>query len=445
MEQKKRLVAILLAAAILCSNFILTRNNVNAASDIQVLLDGRTLAFEVPPQIINDRTMVPFRAIGESMGASVEWEGTTQQITMYLNNSYVILYIGNKNMTYGEFSLDDSGVVTPISSLVYALDASPVIVNSRTLVPVRAISEGLGASVDWNDITKTVIISSPIKPVPTIIPTPDPTPSPTPSPTPDPTPSPTPDTTFDNTTYFEEISGRQAQAMYDNNEKFILAFYSHLDEPSAEYLPLIKEAAHTLRYKIYGVDIDSIKFDNTGNILNFIWNYINRTSNYPAVFYVNGKLDVSVYVKPNNRSLMERQMDDFWRKTISTPTPSPGGTATPSPNIADKTRFTNRSELTTMYNRGDKFIYFYYNSAIADVKAKAEMIMQAAINTGITIYAIDTYFLTNDTPWGTQFTNGSMSNPTLFYVKGNGSSDVTIKTTFYSIAELENEFYTFKQ
>lgn len=44
---------------------------VMAENDIQVKLDGKTLSFDVPPQIINDRTMVPLRAIFEALGATV--------------------------------------------------------------------------------------------------------------------------------------------------------------------------------------------------------------------------------------------------------------------------------------------------------------------------------------------------------------------------------------
>lgn len=439
MKHKKQMAAILISAIVLCSNIFFTNNTANAAGNIQVKLDGSILSFEVPPQIINERTMVPFRDIGEAMGASVGWESDQRKITMYLHNRYIIIFIGNSIMTYGEFETDGTGLVTPVTSEIYTLDAAPVIVNNRTLVPARAISEGLGAIVTWEKLTSTVHITSPLVPSST----PTPTPLPTPEPTPPPTPVPTPDTTFDNTTYFEEISARRAQSMFDNNEKFVLVYYSSLDQLSAETLPLIKEAAFKQRERIYGVDIDTKNpnFDNTGNVLTFILQYIAKPT-CPTIFLVNGKADVLVNVKPNSQQLLDIQMNEFWRKPIATaPVPT---NSTSTPNIADKTVFTDRVTLNNMYNRGDKFIYFYYNSALPDSKEKTDRIMQAAINVGIKIYAVDQYKLVNESPWGTQFITGTVYFPTIFYITGNGATDVTVKTTIGTLAELESDFYAFK-
>lgn len=52
-----------------------------AADDISITLDGRNLSFDVPPQIINERTMVPLRAIFEALGADVDWDQATQTVT----------------------------------------------------------------------------------------------------------------------------------------------------------------------------------------------------------------------------------------------------------------------------------------------------------------------------------------------------------------------------
>lgn len=116
------------------------------AKDITVTLNGNKISFDVPPQIVSDRTMVPMRAIFEAFGYDVSWQQSTQKITakgssgtitMQINNYYI-----NKN-----------------SDSVYT-DVAPLIIDGRTLVPLRAISELLDCSVDWNGSTQTVTISS---------------------------------------------------------------------------------------------------------------------------------------------------------------------------------------------------------------------------------------------------------------------------------------------
>jgi hypothetical protein len=116
-----------------------------------VKLNGEDLAFDVPPQLINDRTMVPMRKIFESLGAEVEWDGDTQTITASQNDSIIIMQIDN--------------VVMKINEEEVTLDVPPQLVDNKTLVPVRAVAEGLNADVDWNDVTQTVIITKEGAPV----------------------------------------------------------------------------------------------------------------------------------------------------------------------------------------------------------------------------------------------------------------------------------------
>lgn len=112
---------------------------------VSVVLNGVLLEFDVPPQIIEGRTMVPVRKIFESLGALVEWNGETRTVTATTKERVVIMQI-------------DNNVIT-VNNEEIVLDVPPQIVAGRTLVPVRAASEGLGALVEWEDSTKTVIIT----------------------------------------------------------------------------------------------------------------------------------------------------------------------------------------------------------------------------------------------------------------------------------------------
>ena len=119
---------------------------VSAAENITVQLDGRKLEFDVPPQIINGRTMVPMRKIFEEMGTVVEWDNATQT-AVATNDLCVINATINNN-------------IMKINGTPKTLDVSPQLVGGRTLVPARFVAEALGADVDWDGETSTVIIKS---------------------------------------------------------------------------------------------------------------------------------------------------------------------------------------------------------------------------------------------------------------------------------------------
>lgn len=142
---KKFLCAVLAAGMIIAASSAAFAGS----SDITVILDGTTLNFDVKPQIINDRTMVPMRAVFEALGASVEWDGGSRKITSV------------KGGTTVEMTVDDYTMY--INGKGVSLDAAPCIDDNRTLVPVRAIAEGLNADVSWVGDSKTVMILSDAK------------------------------------------------------------------------------------------------------------------------------------------------------------------------------------------------------------------------------------------------------------------------------------------
>ncbi len=114
------------------------------STEIAVKLNGEWMDFDVPPVLMNDRTMVPFRAIFEALGCTVSWNDETQTASGSRNGMKVELPIGN-NIA----KVDGESVV---------LDQSAVLLNDRTLVPLRFVSEALGAQVKWDDASQTVII-----------------------------------------------------------------------------------------------------------------------------------------------------------------------------------------------------------------------------------------------------------------------------------------------
>ncbi len=159
---KTKMISLLAAAATVTASL----SAVADAPEVSVRLNGGLLNFDVPPQIINERTMVPLRAIFEALGATVDWDQATETVTSVRDDVTIKMTIG-KNVIY-------------INDKATELDVAPLIIDERTLVPVRAIAEGFGASVDWDQDRYCVIISSEIENqnAPIYLPTPEPTETP---------------------------------------------------------------------------------------------------------------------------------------------------------------------------------------------------------------------------------------------------------------------------
>ncbi len=125
----------------------LTVNLTRYQSQVKVTIDEKAVTFDVPPFIEQSRTFVPVRAIFETLGAQVNWDGTTKTVTAIKDGTTVTLVIGKKEIT--------------VNGVVKSLDIAPEIVHDRTLVPARAVSEAFGYHVGWDETTKTVLITSP--------------------------------------------------------------------------------------------------------------------------------------------------------------------------------------------------------------------------------------------------------------------------------------------
>jgi len=148
--------------------------------EIRVLLNGEELNFDVPPQIIGNRTMVPMRAIFEALGFEVTWEDNfdsvefmvTATIDFFAEDDEQFDWVIDSPLIVAETNLN--GITLQIGSYFMLfgshfglswieLDVPPQIVDNRTLVPIRAISEATGADVDWCGDSRTVIITTEVE------------------------------------------------------------------------------------------------------------------------------------------------------------------------------------------------------------------------------------------------------------------------------------------
>lgn len=135
----------IIALAMICM-LMISMITVSANESITVCLDGEILSFDVQPQVVDGRTMVPMRKIFESLGAVVTWDGSSQTVTGKKGDTIVNVSVNSK-------VLFKNGVPK-------TLDVAPMIVEGRTLVPTRAIAESFDCSVEWIAETQTVKIST---------------------------------------------------------------------------------------------------------------------------------------------------------------------------------------------------------------------------------------------------------------------------------------------
>ena len=116
------------------------------AQPISVQLDGRYLTFDQPPVSVAGRLMVPLRGIFEALQAEVLYSAPTRSIKATKGSTVVELTLGSRQ------ALIDGRPVF--------LDVPADTLGGRTMVPLRFVSESLGAEVKWNGATRTVLLSS---------------------------------------------------------------------------------------------------------------------------------------------------------------------------------------------------------------------------------------------------------------------------------------------
>ncbi|TKH33181.1 copper amine oxidase [Paenibacillus polymyxa] len=140
----KRFGVALLSTLVLTSAFA---NLAGAQSgDIKVIINGVTQQYTQSPIVSQNTTLVPLRGVFESLGAQVEWDSKAKKVTASKDDDTLTLNIGSK-LAYK-------------NSKPVQLDAATQIQKGQVLVPLRFVSQSLGAKVNWDQTTRTVTISN---------------------------------------------------------------------------------------------------------------------------------------------------------------------------------------------------------------------------------------------------------------------------------------------
>lgn len=115
-------------------------------SPIRVYVDGQPVNFDVPPTVIQGRVLVPLRGIFERLGATVDYDTRTQHIVAVRGSQTVELTLGSRQAR--------------VNDQASLLDVPAFTIGGRTMVPLRFISESLGANVQWVDASRIILIGS---------------------------------------------------------------------------------------------------------------------------------------------------------------------------------------------------------------------------------------------------------------------------------------------
>jgi hypothetical protein len=116
-------------------------------TEIAVTVNGEEVKFKnQDPVIVDGRTLVPVRGVFEALGAEVNWNGDTKQVSVDTADTNVTLTLNSNEFT--------------VNGETKYLDVPATLINDRTMVPVRAISESLGCNVEWDGANQTVVITT---------------------------------------------------------------------------------------------------------------------------------------------------------------------------------------------------------------------------------------------------------------------------------------------
>lgn len=144
----KRVIYILLAVAIVANLFPNTARAANLPPARLIIDYYELTGLDSPPIIINNTTMVPARAVFEHVGGTVSGRLNYTEITVNFRNDVLVMTVGNN------WALLNGGYIF--------MEEPPVIINNRTLIPLRFTAEAFGFFVDWDPVHRAAILLSPL-------------------------------------------------------------------------------------------------------------------------------------------------------------------------------------------------------------------------------------------------------------------------------------------
>ena len=147
--KKLSLLTVFSVVCLLLFNVFILTCNVSANPDnITIIVNGEMMEFGTDandpyPYIKEGRTLIPFRRIFEKLQMEVTWDNETR--TVHAKNETTVMELGIGRKT------------AIVNGEEHTLDVAPEITDDRTFVPLRFVSESVGADVDWDPATRVII------------------------------------------------------------------------------------------------------------------------------------------------------------------------------------------------------------------------------------------------------------------------------------------------
>lgn len=113
-----------------------------APSELSVFLNGEKMEFDVAPTIIGGKTYIPVRKIFEEFGMTVKWNEAKRTVDAFGKNMHIRMKLGN------------TGIL--INGVRFEMEAPPLSLSGRTMIPLRAVSQALGVDVQWDGATRSI-------------------------------------------------------------------------------------------------------------------------------------------------------------------------------------------------------------------------------------------------------------------------------------------------
>lgn len=145
--QMKPLTAILLNVSLLLFSSVCYAGS----DDIKVYINNNRINYDTMPININNRILVPVRATFDALGADIEWFGEIQTVIATSGSTLIALKIDNPLLIVSD--VQTQGIKT------IELDSPPVLLNSKTMIPLRAVAEIFDYQVNWSEANKSIFIN----------------------------------------------------------------------------------------------------------------------------------------------------------------------------------------------------------------------------------------------------------------------------------------------
>ncbi len=144
MKNRVLILSVVMMSFLLLFQFDLQADESN--NEITVYVNDEKVEFEIKPIIIKNRTLVPIRGVFEKLNAKVDWNRETNQVIVKDENVELLLEVGNDAVL--------------VDGRLEFLDTQSILIEGRTLVPLRFIAEALNYEVSWNGETRRIDINS---------------------------------------------------------------------------------------------------------------------------------------------------------------------------------------------------------------------------------------------------------------------------------------------